>query len=360
MSKSPIGLVCFGDITQPQNGYTIRVKMLTKQLIAKHGSLDVYQFAYHNDTTSNDGLTIHTFSAQTTTKNIVHRWLNRTIGFDPFAELWTQGKQFRSLWQHRHQFKQYEAVYVEGCLLITSFILMKLLGRHIILDTHCMNKAIALRLMPKHRLAGTARLIVWHILEFTILRSSDELIYVSDADRLFAEKHFGVANKPHRIIANEVEEAQVERFTQEAAELRQTYLSGFKKIACMIGDLGAVQNKLAADYLTQALAPATPDVHYIVLGNNPDNRPNTTNVLFTGFVEHLGPTLLAADFCIAPLETGSGTKTKVLDYMKYQKRILATPVGAEGIDASNYSDLSVLELDAWPAAINALTRGIKI
>lgn len=55
------------------------------------------------------------------------------------------------------------------------------------------------------------------------------------------------------------------------------------------------------------------------------------NVIFTGFIEDLSFILEVSDICIAPLRVGAGIKTKVLEYIAYDKPIVTTPIGIEGI-----------------------------
>ena len=88
-----------------------------------------------------------------------------------------------------------------------------------------------------------------------------------------------------------------------------------------LGDLGAIHNREAERYIREKLAPNTPNIQYVLVGNNPENHRNTDNVTYTGFVEKIDPYILMADVCIAPLAIGSGTKTKVLDYLKYEKLV---------------------------------------
>lgn len=55
----------------------------------------------------------------------------------------------------------------------------------------------------------------------------------------------------------------------------------------------------------------------------------------TGPVDDPTPAFSAASFCIAPLRFGAGVKIKVLQMLEAGARVIATPVGAEGIPASD-------------------------
>lgn len=69
----------------------------------------------------------------------------------------------------------------------------------------------------------------------------------------------------------------------------------------------------------------------------------------TGPVDDPTPAFLAASVCIAPLLFGAGVKIKVLQMLEAGGRVIATPVGAEGIQASDR--LTVVERQQFAQAV---------
>ncbi len=62
------------------------------------------------------------------------------------------------------------------------------------------------------------------------------------------------------------------------------------------------------------------------------------NVSLTGYVSNLLDYIHAADICVVPLRSGSGTRLKILEYMAAGKPIVSTVIGAEGIPVRNHTD----------------------
>jgi glycosyltransferase involved in cell wall biosynthesis len=60
-----------------------------------------------------------------------------------------------------------------------------------------------------------------------------------------------------------------------------------------------------------------------------------------GAVEDLSEHYIWARACIAPLFTGSGTRVKIIEAMTYGRPVVATSLGAEGIDGRVGHDLLV-------------------
>lgn len=56
------------------------------------------------------------------------------------------------------------------------------------------------------------------------------------------------------------------------------------------------------------------------------------DVIVTGYVESVAPYYNDCDLVIAPIRFGGGTRIKILEAMSYQKPVVTTAIGAEGID----------------------------
>ena len=56
-------------------------------------------------------------------------------------------------------------------------------------------------------------------------------------------------------------------------------------------------------------------------------------IFFTGFVEDIVTYLEMSDVCIAPLRVGCGVKVKIMEYLIHGKPIVATSIGAEGLES---------------------------
>jgi len=100
------------------------------------------------------------------------------------------------------------------------------------------------------------------------------------------------------------------------------------------GNLGNAQNSEAITILLDRVFPALREAHpestLLLIGANPP-KTNEPGVVCTGLVDDLPRWLAAADAAIVPLESGSGTKLKVLEYFATGLPVVTTSIGAEGL-----------------------------
>lgn len=99
-------------------------------------------------------------------------------------------------------------------------------------------------------------------------------------------------------------------------------------------------NVLAAEFLIQQVWPrvyrAMPTARLLIAGHAPERIPSYTRgvpgVEFTGFVDDLEALYRRARVVCVPLLTSAGTAVKAIEAASYGKPIVATHIGAEGIE----------------------------
>lgn len=87
-----------------------------------------------------------------------------------------------------------------------------------------------------------------------------------------------------------------------------------------------------------------PGVKLIITGD-PDGKslPPAKNVEQTGLVADVRPMVAAARVTLAPLQTGGGTRLKILESLALRTPVVSTSKGAEGLDAQNGVHLLVAD-----------------
>lgn len=108
-----------------------------------------------------------------------------------------------------------------------------------------------------------------------------------------------------------------------------------------VGTLDYGPNKDAVLYFCREVLPllrtavAAPFKIRIV-GRNPDSAilglANGEDVDVVANPARIAPFYLEADVCIAPIRAGGGTRIKILEAFSYQLPVVATSIGAEGLD----------------------------
>ena len=111
-----------------------------------------------------------------------------------------------------------------------------------------------------------------------------------------------------------------------------------------MGKLDYQPNREALDFLHGEVMPqlekAAPGVFcLLVVGGPVPGGSFHPSILFAGRVPSVAPWLNRSAMGLAPIFSGSGTRLKILEYMAARKPVIATPKGAEGIDAAPGHDL---------------------
>lgn len=107
-------------------------------------------------------------------------------------------------------------------------------------------------------------------------------------------------------------------------------LGAAERICVFVGAFDYDPNEVAANVIADELAPALPDVEFLMVGRDPPNVEGK-NVRTPGFVDDLPGVLSLADVAVCPLTMGSGTKLKMLDYLAAGLPIVTTDVGTQGL-----------------------------
>jgi glycosyltransferase involved in cell wall biosynthesis len=157
---------------------------------------------------------------------------------------------------------------------------------------------------------------------------------------------------PTLILRNGCEEPP---FRAEAAKPRDPARAGY---AVFLGSAHP-PNVDAARIVLDRLAPATPEVHYHLIGSVCDSLSSTLpNVHLLGVLsaEDKSNELYNAAFALNPMMTGSGSNVKISDYLAHGLQVVATPFGIRGFDETVKSDSVVVELDGFADACSSLMR----
>ncbi len=104
-----------------------------------------------------------------------------------------------------------------------------------------------------------------------------------------------------------------------------------------------------------------PNVRLIIAGRDPAPEvaalANDPFVTVTGFVEDIRPWLAQSCVMICPMTSGSGIKNKVLEAMAMARPVIATTLGMEALEVTNWRELVVADQPAeFAAAVVKLLR----
>lgn len=161
---------------------------------------------------------------------------------------------------------------------------------------------------------------------------------------------------PNGVMARQVVPASDE---QRADCRRRLGIEQGARVAIFLGSAYG-PNVEAARFIVDALAPASPELTYAIVGGVGDQLRGllARNVKVTGFVDEAARTcwLHAADMAVNPMFAGSGTNIKMFDFMAAGLPVVTTPTGARGIAGEGACGLRVVDGNAG-AFVTAL-RGL--
>ena len=154
---------------------------------------------------------------------------------------------------------------------------------------------------------------------------SDRTFVCSDVDREYLRRSMGVSNVT--VIPN-------------AAPLVDDRPSRSEPIVLFVGTYGYAPNRVAAEHLVRDIWPRLvrlrPDAKLLIVGPRSEELPSfaapPSGVQFLGFVPDLDELYARTRVFCCPVQSGGGTRLKILEAASYGIPVVSTPMGAEGIE----------------------------
>ncbi|MFC6835902.1 glycosyltransferase family 4 protein [Halomarina ordinaria] len=157
---------------------------------------------------------------------------------------------------------------------------------------------------------------------------ADAVVFQSRRDR----ERFAVPDETaSAVVENGTDVAGIREGGDPAAVRESLGIDPAAFVCVFVGAYDYEPNAAAAHVVVDRLAPALPDVEFVLVGRNPP-ATDRENVHAPGFVDDLPGALGMADVALCPLTMGSGTKLKLMDYLAAGLPVVTTSVGAQGVD----------------------------
>lgn len=121
---------------------------------------------------------------------------------------------------------------------------------------------------------------------------------------------------------------------------------------------GHPPNARAAEFIVHTLAPILPEITFDIIGSCLQEGRYPPNVRRYGVIsDELKSKLLSrADLALNPMEVGSGSNVKVLDYYSYGLPVISTSFGMRGIQAEGGKEYLEASLDRFAELIQSAAR----
>jgi len=200
-----------------------------------------------------------------------------------------------------------------------------------------------------------------YIYEKWTYRVADLVIFVSETDRQKAIYEFDLKPENTLLTPYGVESSRIpsKKSSTQIAELKQQLgIKSDEKMILFFSTLSYFPNYEAVEFIADNIVPELRKIEnysfkVIICGKGlPDHIKEKINaieeIIYTGFVEDIDLYIDAADIMINPLLSGGGVKTKAIDTLARNQRVISTKNGAEGIDPMVCGDnLIICEDHNW-------------
>jgi len=186
------------------------------------------------------------------------------------------------------------------------------------------------------------KIIKW--LEGWACRSADRVVALSEVDRSFMIDLYDVPPERFALIPHGVDPDLFDYRPQGAvAARRELGLAPDVPILTFVGKLDYTPNVRAVEHIAHRIAPAVwehhPAAKFLIIGQGAEALAGYQGdgIIFTGFVDaragvqpNLSDYLSASDVVLVPLDSGSGTRLKIVEAASNARPVVSTQIGAEG------------------------------
>ncbi|MGD9144217.1 MAG: glycosyltransferase family 4 protein [Anaerolineae bacterium] len=186
------------------------------------------------------------------------------------------------------------------------------------------------------------KVVKW--LEGWACRAADRVVALSEVDRDFMIDLYGVPVERFALIPHGVDPQLFDYRPEGAAAAREKLgLPADVPILTFVGKLDYIPNVRAVEYITERIAPAVwehyPEARFVIIGQGAEalTRTSGDGIIFTGFVDaraavrpNLSDYLSASQVVVVPLDSGSGTRLKIVEAASNARPVVSTRIGAEG------------------------------
>jgi len=208
----------------------------------------------------------------------------------------------------------------------------------IVYDSHNVEGLLRMELLDD---GGPGTAIVREVVkvEHELCLEAHLVLACSHEDRASFHRLYGVPFERMRVFANGTFTEKITPPTAaQRAAARANLNFGPARVAFFIGSNYA-PNAQAADFIAHRLAPALPNVLFVVAGGVAESlrdaaKPFNLRLPGTVYEDARLAWLHASDIAINPMFSGSGTNIKMLDYMAAGLPIVTTTIGARGIETA--------------------------
>lgn len=199
------------------------------------------------------------------------------------------------------------------------------------------------------------RFLYTHVkrIEWEVINESDLIFTVSDIDRSKMAEVYNVTGSKIYLSPNGVDISAFKVLYENNNLVKEKVKK--QHIAIFLGSAHP-PNVEAVMNIIDVIAPRMKDIYFLICGSicwlfGKKKVGKNVGLISSVSEEEKLELYRISDVGLNPMQSGSGTNIKMLDYMAAGLPVIATPVGARGLDIENYEDALICDVSEFPEKI---------
>jgi len=196
-------------------------------------------------------------------------------------------------------------------------------------------------------------------LERYAVRSADIVITVSEEERDWYRNEYSSDSNYH--VAYNGTNARIDSNLREINHDEIAHHNNSDKLSCIfVGSDYEPNNRAVNEIVSWSDHIDGDSIEFLIIGSvcsAIDETEIPSNVKLVGYVEDLSPWYAISDVGINPVHTGSGSNTKIPEFLAHGLPTVTTPFGASGFPVEDGYHLLERPLSEFPATLRAINKG---
>jgi len=252
---------------------------------------------------------------------------------------------FVSRSRHKLSGRHYDLVIACGCQVVPWALALSAFGKakRLVYDAHNFETALASELSLPRTIAVAG-------IEFLAARRCNGVFFVSPNDMRDFRKTFRGPFRPF-LLPNSIDCTVFHPHRRGAPRQRARIL--------FFGDFGYKPNRQALAHIARTAGSfGVEEAEFVVAGRGSTEAvagfATMQNLSALGWVEDMPSLVASSDLVAVPLDSGGGTRFKILEAAAAGVPVLSTPTGAQGLDLVDGREIFLADAERFDAALRRI------
>ena len=347
--KERMLILCYRAPYPLRSGSEIRMYQFI-EVLSKYYEVDIVYLSEQKEGTKMDNVRDMAHDVQCFYVGKIKRLMQAAVGYcfkgQPLQIGYFYSKQMQEwISEHLDEYQRILCMHIRTFSYLQGIDKSLLEGKKIYLDGI---DAISLNYRNSYMAARGIKKLIYKI-EYKRLEKYEKITYtavhhtslISQRDKEYMNNHLGVAGDAKLIYLFAIDMGYVPEIVKN------------KRTISFMGKMNYAPNEDAVLHFIRKIYPKIktiyPDLEFNIIGGFATKEllryDGKMGIHFLGFVDNPSTELQRSTLVIAPMISGSGLQTKILQAMQLGCAVLTTEIGADGLESVNESDIIIAQND---------------